>query len=125
MIQISKHCISLVDVIQDDPAAMLDIKEDIREESEMLGEVTNVQLFDKETDGVVSIRFGNAIAAKACVREMDGRMFGGQKVEAFISDGSEKFKKSKAKKAAIDVGESEEEDERMDKFGEYLEGKGS
>lgn len=52
-------------------------------------------------------------------------MFGGQVVEAHISDGLEKYKKSKAKKEAVDEGESNEEDERMDKFGEYLEGKGS
>lgn len=113
------------DEIEKDPAAILDIKEDIREECEKLGEVTNVQLFDKEKDGVVSVRFGNAEASKACLRLMDGRMFGGQKVEAYISDGSEKFKKSKAKKAEIDEGEENEEDERIDKFGEYLEGKGS
>ena len=58
---------------------------------------------------------------------MDGRIFTGQKVEAYISDGGEKFKKSSAKKAAIeeDEGQDKEEDERMDKFGEYLEGKGS
>lgn len=87
--------------------------------------MTNVQLFDKEKDGVVSVRFDNAEAAKACVRLMDGRMFGGQAVQARISDGSEKYKKSKAKKEAVDEGESNEEDERMDRFGEYLEGHGS
>ena len=87
--------------------------------------MTNVQLFDREKDGVVSVRFNNAEAAKACIRLMEGRMFGGQAVEAHISDGTEKYKKSKAKKEAVDEGESNEEDERMDKFGEYLEGKGS
>ncbi len=53
---------------QDDPAAILDIKEDIREECSKLGEVTNVVLFDKELDGVASVRYSNAEAAKACVR---------------------------------------------------------
>ena len=74
---------------------------------------------------MVTIRFQAVEAANSCVRNMDGRMFAGQKVAAYISDGSEKFKKSSAKKAAVDEGEDDEEDERMDKFGEYLEGKGS
>lgn len=47
---------------------MLEIKEDIREECAKLGEVTNVLLFDKEPDGVASVRFANAQAAEACVR---------------------------------------------------------
>ena len=32
-----------------------------------MGPVTNVVLFDKEADGVASVRYGNAEAAKACV----------------------------------------------------------
>jgi hypothetical protein len=47
---------------------MLEIKEDIRDECSKLGEVTNVALFDKEEDGVASVRFSNAEAAAACVK---------------------------------------------------------
>ena len=54
--------------MQKDPAAILDIKEDIREECAKLGEVTNVVLYDKEPDGVASVRFSNSEAANACVR---------------------------------------------------------
>ena len=75
----------------------MDIKEDIREECSKLGEVTNVVLFDLEEDGVSSVRFANAEAARACVDVMDGRSFAGQKVEAYISEGKEHFKKSKKK----------------------------
>lgn len=53
--------------LQEDPAAILDIKEDIREECSKMGPVTNVVLFDKETDGVASVRYSNAEAADACV----------------------------------------------------------
>jgi len=97
--------------LDEDPAAILDIKEDIREECEKLGPVTNVVLFDMERDGVSTVRFANPEAANACVRLMNGRIFSGQKVEAYISDGSEKFKKSTAK----DEGRAEE-------FGKWLEG---
>lgn len=54
--------------LQEDPAAMLEIKEDLREECAKVGDVTNVVLFDKEPDGVASVRFVDAEAAKACVR---------------------------------------------------------
>lgn len=47
---------------------MLEIKEDIRDECSKLGEITNVVLFDREPDGVASVRFANPEAAKACVR---------------------------------------------------------
>ena len=53
---------------------MLEIKEEIRNECAKLGEVTNVVLFDKERDGVASVRFANAEAAAACVRvRLNGR----------------------------------------------------
>ena len=59
---------AIFDEMQEDPAAMLEIKEDIREECAKLGEVTNVVLFDKEEDGVASVRFSDAEAASACVK---------------------------------------------------------
>lgn len=93
---ILKHMFTLEELAED-PAAILDIKEDIREECSKLGEVTNVVLFDGEEDGVASVRFSNTEAAKACVGVMDGRSFAGQKVVAYISDGKEHFKKSKKK----------------------------
>ena len=53
--------------LQEDPAAILDIKEDIREECTKLGDVTNVVLYDKEPDGIASVRYSNPEAARACV----------------------------------------------------------
>jgi HIV Tat-specific factor 1 len=61
---------------QEDPAAMLDIKEDIREECSKLGDVTNVVLFDKEPAGVASVRFSDAAAAEACVRVSASYLYG-------------------------------------------------
>ena len=56
------------DCLQEDPAAILDIKEDIREECSKMGPVTNVVLFDKEPSGVASVRYSNTEAAEACVK---------------------------------------------------------
>lgn len=57
---------------------------------------------------------------------MNGRFFDKKVVEAYISDGTEKFKKSSEKSARLDVGDEGEEDneegKRLDKFGTWLEG---
>lgn len=54
---------------------------------------------------------------------MHNRFFAGTRVEAYISDGSERFKKS-AEKRVDDDAEGEGEDEegrRLDQFGRWLE----
>ena len=88
-----KHMFTLQE-LEEDPAAILDIKEDIREECEKLGEVTNVVLYDLEEDGVASVKFREEEAASECVRLMDGRAFDGRVVRAYLSEGKEHFKKS-------------------------------
>ncbi len=102
---ILKHMFTLQE-LEDDPAALLDIKEDIRDECAKLGEVTNVILFDEEESGVVSVKFRKAEAAEACVQLMGGRAFDGRTVEASIATGREKYKKSKKDD---DLGDEEEE----------------
>lgn len=71
-----------------DPAAILDIKEDIRDEcSASCGPVTNVILFDLEPDGLVSVKFSETESAAACVKLMAGRHFDGRVVEARLAAG--------------------------------------
>ncbi|KAL4925846.1 U2 snRNP complex subunit CUS2 [Aspergillus undulatus] len=124
---ILKHMFTLQE-LEEDPAAILDIKEDIREECSKLGEVTNVVLYDKEEAGVVSVRFSNPESARACVKTMNGRFFGGTAVEAYISNGSERFRKTNEKRAALEDlaekgfdAEDEDENQRLDEFGTWLE----
>ncbi|KIW67895.1 hypothetical protein PV04_07110 [Phialophora macrospora] len=118
---ILKHMFTLQE-LEEDPAAMLEIKEDIRDECAKLGEVTNVVLFDKEDEGVASVRFSSAEAAAACVRLMNGRWFDERQLEAFLATGTEKFKKSSDKKVGfVDDEEEEGEGSRLDKFGSWLE----
>lgn len=81
--------------LEEDPVALLDIKEDIRDECGKLGEVTNVVLFDQEEEGIVSVKFATPEAAEACVKLMHGRAFDGRVVEAYFATGKERFRKSK------------------------------
>ena len=59
---------------------------------------------------------------------MDGRFFAGTRVEAYVADGSEKFKKTNEKRAALLAdaagGDADEESARLDKFGSWLESEG-
>ncbi|KAI9801036.1 MAG: hypothetical protein M1825_003571 [Sarcosagium campestre] len=122
---ILKHMFTLKE-LEDDPALLLELKEDVREECSKLGEVTNVTLFDKEADGVITVRFTAAESANSCVRVMEGRFFSGLRVQAYIADGNEKFKKSSEKKSVLeeedDEGNGDEgESKRLDQFGSWLE----
>ncbi|EGR51229.1 uncharacterized protein TRIREDRAFT_57178 [Trichoderma reesei QM6a] len=89
---ILRHMFTLQE-LEEDPAALLEIKEDIRDECSKLGPVTSVVLYDLEPEGVVSVRFKTAEAAAACIKLMHGRSFGGNIVHATLATG-EKFKKS-------------------------------
>jgi len=91
---ILRHMFTLEE-LEENPAALLEIKEDIREECAKLGTVTNVVLFDQEPEGIVSVKFKDAESALACINLMHGRRFDGRTVEAFLATGKEKFKKSK------------------------------
>ncbi|KAH9902230.1 hypothetical protein F4778DRAFT_781465 [Xylariomycetidae sp. FL2044] len=91
-----RHMFTLQE-LDEDPAAMLDITEDIREECEKLGAVTSVTLYDMEEDGIAVVKFKEAAAAEGCVRLMDGRAFDGRTVRATIATGKERYKKSSGK----------------------------
>ncbi|KAK4195667.1 putative splicing factor U2AF-associated protein 2 [Triangularia verruculosa] len=100
---ILRHMFTLQE-LEEDPAALLDIKDDIREECETLGKVNNVILYDQEEEGIVMVKFATRQAAEACLQKMHGRKFDGRTVEAFFATGREKFSKSK------DTGGNEGED---------------
>ncbi|RWA14317.1 hypothetical protein EKO27_g794 [Xylaria grammica] len=80
--------------LEEDPAAMLEIKEDIRDECTKLGTVTNVILYDLEEDGIASVKFKTPEAAAACVDLMDGRAFDGRTVRATLASGKERYRRS-------------------------------
>ncbi|KAI1105246.1 hypothetical protein F4804DRAFT_304752 [Jackrogersella minutella] len=105
---ILRHMFTLNE-LDEDPAAMLEIKEDIREECSKLGPVTNVVLYDLEEDGIASVKFKTPEAAEACVDLMDGRAFDGRTVRAAVATGREKYRKS-GKKQDEDV-EAEDSDD--------------
>ncbi|CAG8716160.1 19534_t:CDS:10 [Cetraspora pellucida] len=103
--------------LENDVSLILDLKEDIREECQKLGEVTNVVLYDKEPDGVVSVKFKDQLSAEACVLKMNGRFFAGRRIEAQIFDGKQKYQKTGSKSNETE----EEESTRLEKYAQWLE----
>ena len=54
--------------LDEDPSLILDLKDDVREECESFGKVTNVVLWDKEPEGIMTVKFQSHDAAWACVQ---------------------------------------------------------
>jgi HIV Tat-specific factor 1 len=114
-----KHMFTLRE-IEEDPTLLLDLKEDVREECETLGEVTNVVLYDKEPDGVITVKFRDSVNAQACVLKMHGRFFAGRKIEASLWIGKQRFKRSGVAEDVDDTGGDEGEKQRLDAFAQWL-----
>jgi HIV Tat-specific factor 1 len=102
------HMFTLAELASD-PTAILEIKDDIREECSKLGVVTNVVLYDEELEGIVCVCFQSREASEACLRVMHGRAFAGQIVEAFFATGKEGFKRSRGEGGGGKAGEEEED----------------
>ncbi|EME49507.1 hypothetical protein DOTSEDRAFT_68316 [Dothistroma septosporum NZE10] len=104
--------------LEEDKDYYEDIMDDMREAGAH-GDIKNITIFDKEEDGVVTIRFSNAMAAKACADTFNGRGYDGRRLEASIATGLEKFKKSRKAK----TGDDEEEAKRLEDYSNFIEGK--
>jgi HIV Tat-specific factor 1 len=118
-IVVLKHMFTLAE-LEKDPGLLLEIKADVRDECETVGEVTNVVIYDADPAGVLMVRFKEPAAAALCVIKVHGRFFAGRQVEATIHDGKTKYKRSGNGWAEDD--NEEEEAERLAKFGSWLEG---
>lgn len=111
-----------------DPSLVLDLKEDLLMECESkCGKVASVKVFP--LIGVCAVKFFAANDALKALYLMDKRYFDGRQLEAFFYDGSFSLKEKKAMSSAalrdhvndeFDDNE-EDEDERLDKFGDWLE----
>ena len=98
--------------LEEDAGAYLEIKEDMRDEAETFGDVTNVTLFDKEEDGIIAVRFKEFESAEKFKDAIHGRHFGGRKLEVSLAEDKPRFKKS----ARGEEPDSDEEERNLDKL---------
>lgn len=96
-----------------DPKFVLELKEEVREEAERLGEVTAVHVLADKL--LCTVKFRERESAAACQRLMNGRYFGGRRIAAYPYDGSFSLREQSTHAEA-------EEQERLERFGEWLEG---
>ncbi|WVO18299.1 hypothetical protein L204_106014 [Cryptococcus depauperatus] len=104
--------------LEKDPSLLLELKEEVREEAKTLGQVTSVVLYDKEEDGVMTIKFKDPVSAQACVAKMNNRYFDGRVIYAGIYTGKERYKKSDGR--LFEDENDKEEKERLDNFAAWL-----
>ncbi|KAI0088025.1 hypothetical protein BDY19DRAFT_951560 [Irpex rosettiformis] len=113
-----KHMFTLKE-LDEDASLLLDLKEDVREECSNLGEVTNVVLYDKEPEGIMTVKFRDHLSAEACVLKMNGRFFAGQRIEATLYAGKQRFRRSGTGEE-IGGDNDEAEKKRLDDFANWL-----
>lgn len=113
-----KHMFTPED-LERDASLLLDLKEDVRDECSTMGEVTNVVLYDKEKDGIMTVKFRDPISAQACVLKMNGRWFDKRQVEASLYTGKQRFQKSGMTDEVEGDGQDAER-KRLDNFAQWL-----
>ncbi|KXZ50931.1 hypothetical protein GPECTOR_14g177 [Gonium pectorale] len=94
-----------------------ELEQDVRSECTKLGVIEKVRIFKQNPQGIVTVRFRTPEAAHKCVELMNGRYFGGRRLEAFMWDGFTNYN-VKSKETA------EEEQARLEAFARELEAKG-
>ncbi|KAF2833323.1 U2 snRNP-associated protein Uap2 [Ophiobolus disseminans] len=111
---IVKHAFTLEE-LDEDVEAYLEIKEDMRDEAEKFGDVTNVTLFDREKDGICTIRFREFESAEQFAKANNGRSFAKRKLEVTIAEDRQKFKKAPRAEEPTSSDEERAERERAEK----------
>lgn len=79
---------------EEDTGAILEIKQDIREAAEKFGEVTKVVLYDKEPEGILTVRFKEFDQAEAFVNAFNGKGYNSEKLQLAVADDRPRFQKS-------------------------------
>jgi HIV Tat-specific factor 1 len=90
-----------------------EVKEDMTEAAEQWGPITNCTIYDKEPEGIVTVRFRDADDAEKFFNStFQGKGYNGHKVQLTIAEDKPRFRKS-GRGVEID---SEEEEERLEKL---------
>ncbi|KAJ5789967.1 uncharacterized protein N7518_006978 [Penicillium psychrosexuale] len=118
-----KHMFTLEE-LEEDPLATIEIHEDITSECAKIGPVLKVMIWDGEADGVATVRFVSAADARRCAQSMDGRIFSKRTIVAYIWNGEEKFKKHRPRRDRKPE-DSDDENERLERYGDWLESGGN
>ena len=114
-IVVLKHMFTLDELKKDEDATLAELEKEVRIECEEWGYVEKFTIFSKNPQGVVILKFGHPVAASTAVKEFNGRIIKGQKVDACFWDGVTDFTVIDDEKEKI------EGEQRHEEFGSWLE----
>jgi HIV Tat-specific factor 1 len=99
--------------------ARAELEADVSSEAAKAGKVEKIRVFNKNPEGIVTVRFKNKEAADACVAIMNGRWFGKRQIQAGKYDGVTNFN---VKGPVVET--EEEQLKRLEAFGAEIEKNG-
>lgn len=94
-----------------------ELEDDIASECSKFGELEKVTIFSSNPRGICIVRFKTAYAAQECIRIMDGRYFAGRRIKSYFWDGSTNYSITSHSNKILE----DEEKQRLDEFGSWLE----
>lgn len=97
-----------------------ELEADIASECEKLGVLEKLTFFSSNPRGIVVVKFSTSYAAQECIRVMNGRYFGGQRLKCYFWDGVSNYSVT-GSSAAQEEEEEKQEASRLDEFGDWLE----
>lgn len=99
-----------------DPSFSDELEQDVASECSKCGDIEKITVFSQNIKGIVIVKFSKAYAAQECIKLMDGRFFGGQKLRCFYWDGSTNYTVTASEETV-----EKEEEARLDEFGDWLD----
>lgn len=94
-----------------EPTLIEDLEAEIMEECSKIGPVERLRVYENSSQGAVLVKFKDRESGLKCISVMNGRWFGGKKVEATEDDGLVNYALTDAAAEA----------ERLERFGAELE----
>ncbi|XP_071112882.1 17S U2 SnRNP complex component HTATSF1-like [Haliotis cracherodii] len=76
---------------EENPMVINELRDDVRLEAAKFGEVKKVTVFDRNSDGVISVKYKEAEEADKCIAGLNGRWFAQQRIIASAWDGVTKY----------------------------------
>lgn len=116
----------------DDSQFEAELEEDVASECSKYGEIEKITLFSNNPKGILVVKFATSFAAHECMNSLNGRNYNGTKIKSYYWDGVTNYSVVDTRRAAgADNGassgisevdkEDDDEEKRIDKFGQWLE----
>ena len=97
-----------------------ELEEDIASECSKCGNIEKITVFSTNPKGIVIVKFSTSFAAQECIKLMNGRYFGGNRIKCYFWDGVTNYSVVIKSDQQEDEEEKQEEN-RLDEFGDWLE----